>query len=120
MLGHSEDTISPGIAEGANAGVPASNTSNEYRNYDTDIKLAFDYRGNSVVAGLYFSRAKGNEDGELDYGFALLVSFALERDQLGGYVETASNLARWRFNLGARFDDIDGFDSEVSYRVCSV
>ena len=116
---HREFTKSPGIATGIIDGIPPSEIQSRYENLTIDSYLEFGGAASSLVAGLSYEQADGQNDGFLDFGFRLPASFSLSQKIASGFLEYRQQLGAWSVALGLRYDDPDKFDSEVSARISS-
>lgn len=115
---HEETTVSPGIALGELGGIPPTSISSKFRQTTVDANLAAQNWGafNFLLGGS--SRwSEGENSGFVDFGFPVPVDYELDQHTLSAYAEMVASYARWKVSVGARLDNPDGFDSELSSRL---
>lgn len=115
---HQEFSNNPGIAEGVQSGVPASEIESSYKKTDLDLYATWQAKQNwNLLVGINDKRATGNNTGFVDFGFPLPVDFELEQNTTSAYAESSSVHGKYSIDLGIRFDSADNFDNETSSRI---
>ena len=115
---HQEDIDNPGIRDGVLSGIPPSDIRSEYRKAEGESYLRWTpTAATSMLAGLNARHARGENQGNLDYGFPVPVDFSLTQEIYGVFVEGALQWEAATLEAGVRHDAPSGFDGETSARL---
>ncbi|WP_040523663.1 TonB-dependent receptor plug domain-containing protein [Aliiglaciecola lipolytica] len=116
-LNHQESSDHPGIAEGVQSGVPASNIDSEFERGEVELFVNHLLnKATTLVIGVNKRNAEGRNTGFLDYGFPLPVDYVLQQDSQSAFAEVKYAQPKYGVDVGLRYDDADNFDSETSVR----
>ncbi|MFA3791179.1 TonB-dependent receptor plug domain-containing protein [Aliiglaciecola sp. SL4] len=116
-LNRQESSDHPGISEGVQSGVPASNIDSEFTRSEIEVFLNHQFnQATTIVIGVSARDSEGRNTGYLDYGFQLPVDFVLEQNSQSAFMEAKYAQDYFAIDLGLRYDDADNFDSETSIR----
>lgn len=117
-LKRTEDSVHPGIADGVFSGIPASEIKSTFNRLEAEVFSEYAMSDTTnIVTGVNYRRIKGENDGALDFGFPLPVDYQLVQTNKSLFLEAQYQQQNYSLNIGWRFEDASGFDSETSLRI---
>jgi vitamin B12 transporter len=107
---------SPGIFPGLD--VPPNGSKVNFDRAVLNWNNQFLWQNGRMSAGFDFKREQGESQGYFDFGVLIPTYFELEQDTLGAFWEIQQQLGLGlSLSLGLRYDEVDGFDRELSPRL---